>query len=160
MSSLWPDVVVLLLFALPAAAAAQGKSGLHGIRIEAGMSDNHAGHDVFPAGAVRLFTIADRGGLVTIEGGGLIAGPSLGGDAGVTVRRPITPRVFVILRGGAGLLLEDGYTGMFWRFGGGVGVALATGHALTFTYQRGGHDRGAAGPHLLMMGLERRFGRR
>ena len=89
-----------------------------------------------------------------------MAGPSFGGDGGVVVRLPISERVFGILRGGAGILLEDGYFGMFWRFGGGLGVELANGHGVSFTYQRGGHDKGSMGPHLLMIGFERRFGRR
>jgi hypothetical protein len=31
---------------------------------------------------------------------------------------------------------------------------------MTITYQRGGHDAAKIGPHLLMVGWERRVGRR
>ena len=86
--------------------------------------------------------------------------PYLGGDAGLFVRLPVNRWVFGVLRGGVGVLLEDGYTGTFIRVGGGFGVQVNRLSAVTVTYQRGIHGRTAQGPHLFMVGFEHRVGRR
>ena len=153
-------LAMVLVVGLPSVVWAQTPKGL---RVEVGWSDNHRGMDRSAGGAVRGFAAIDDRGLVSVEGGMLIGKPYLGVDAGVDARFPAWPRTFVLVRGGAGVLLEtnpEGYFG-FWRYGGGVELLLTARNRMAITYQRGSHEStDTAGPHLLMVGLEHRFGRR
>ena len=154
-------VTLVVLLAVPSfATARQSQSPSHGFRVEAGHSDTHSGQDRSVGGAFRGFWTVGRDGIVSVEAGGLAGMPYLGGDAGLFVRLPVNRWVFGVLRGGVGLLLEDGYTGTFIRVGGGFGVQVNRGRAVTVTYQRGIHGGTTQGPHLFMVGLEHRVGRR
>jgi hypothetical protein len=150
-------LAMLVLVSLPSVAWAQTPKGF---RVEAGLSDNHSGHDRSVGGAFRVFGVIDDQDLVSIEGGVLAGMPFLGGDGGVQVRFPLRPRVSALARVGAGVTVEDGYVGPFWRYGGGIELLLNARNRLSITYQRGGHDGRDIGPHLLMVGLEHRVGRR
>jgi hypothetical protein len=155
-------LAMLVLLSLPSGALAQTPALRKGIRVEAGLGDNHSGHDRYLGGAFRAFGVIDNQDLVSIEGGVLAGMPFLGGDGGMQIRFPVRPRVSALVRAGAGVTFEDGYVGPFWRYGGGIELHLDRDRAnrLAITYQRGGHDAADIGPHLLMVGLEHRFGRR
>jgi hypothetical protein len=151
-------LAMLVLLSVPSVVLAQTPALRKGIRIEAGFSDDHRGHDRSAGLAIRGFGVIGEQGVVTVEGGALIGKPYLGVDGGVDVRFPVRPRMFVLIRGG--VLLEEDYWG-FVRYGGGVELLLSTRNRLTITYQRGSHDAtDTDGPHLLMVGVEHRFGRR
>ena len=150
-------LVVLALLVLPSLAAAQTRlPPMHGVRVEGGMSDTHDGDDRYPAVAVRAFWTLDSSGPVTLEIGGAYFTYYGAADAGLDVRVPILPRVAGVIRGGAGVLLEGEYLGIFWRFGGGIGVQLTRRHGLLMTWQRGGHNNRNQGPHMVMLGYEYR----
>ena len=57
---------------------------------------------------------------------------------------------------GGGLLLEDGYTGPFFRGGGGVELEVSPRVALRATAQAASHD-GEGGPHHIYLGLDYRW---
>jgi hypothetical protein len=154
-------LAVLVLVSVPSFAWAQTQPSRKGVRVEVGFSDNHDGLDRSFGGAIRAFGIVDRVGLVSVEGGALAGMPYLGGDGGVNVRFPVRRSLSVLVRGGAGVLFEEDFIGPFWRYGGGIELLVTASNRITFTYQRGGHGDGLDnGPHLLMVGWERRVGRR
>ena len=150
-------IMVLVLVSLPSVAWAQT---VKGFRVEGGLSDNHSGHDRYVGGAFRIFGVMDSREMVSIEGGVVAGMPFLGGDGGVQVRFPLRRRVSAIARGGLGVMFEDGYVGPFWRYGGGVELLLTARSRMAISYQRGGHDMSDIGPHLVMLGLDHRFGRK
>jgi hypothetical protein len=132
-------LVMFVLVSLPSGAWAQAQPLRKGIRVEAGFSDNHRGHDRSAGLAIRGFGVLGERGLVSAEGGALIGSPYLVGDGGVDVRVPVLPRLSLLARGGVGLTFEEDFIGPFWRYGGGIEVLLSARHRLSFTYQRGGH---------------------
>jgi hypothetical protein len=148
-------LVFLVLAVFPSVAWAQTPKGL---RIEVGRSDNHEGDDRSATAAVRGFFAVDERGLISLEGGGLIGNPFLGADGGVDVRVPLPSRLSLLGRGGLGLMFEEEFNGLLWRYGGGIEVLLPTRNRIAITYQRGGHDDRDIGPHLLMVGFEFRLG--
>ena len=79
--------MLLALVTLPSVAWAQqrpeNQPSRRGFRVEAGLSDNHTGHDRYPGGAFRAFGVVDHQDRVSIEGGVLAGMPFLGGDGGV-----------------------------------------------------------------------------
>jgi hypothetical protein len=150
-------LAMLVVVSLPSVAWAQTPKGF---RVEAGLSDNHSGQDRSVGGAFRAFGVIDNRDVVSIEGGVVAGMPFLGGDGGVQIRFPLRLRVSAVARVGAGVILEDGYVGPFWRYGGGIELLLNAQNRMTITYQRGGHDVSDIGPHLVMVGLEHRFGRK
>jgi hypothetical protein len=152
-------LAMLVLVSLPSYALAQTPPLRKGFRVEAGFSDNHQGHDRGGGAAIRGFGELDQRGSVTVEGGALIGYPYLGIDGGLDARFPVRTRMSVLIRGGTGLLLEDGYFG-FWRYGAGIELQLSARNRMTITYQRGAHDGRDIGPHLLMVGWERSVRRR
>jgi hypothetical protein len=152
-------LAVLVLVSLASTVWAQTEPVRKGVRVEAGFSDNHEGHDRSFGGAIRAFAIVDRRGLVGVEGGALAGMPYLGVDGGMDVRVPLRPRLSLLARGGAGVMLEEDFIGPFWRYGGGVEFLLTARNRMSISYQRGGHGQGAdIGPHLLMAGWEHRVG--
>ena len=124
------------------------------IRFEAGYSSNHAGSDKSIGGAVR-FGISREPDVFRLETGLIAGAPYLGLDAGLEVRFPRRASLGMVLRAGGGLLIEDGYIGVFVRGGGGVEFDLSPRVALRATAQAGSHG-GDGGPHHLYLGLDYR----
>lgn len=126
------------------------------IRFETGYSANHDGSDNGIGGAVRFGFTPARNDLLRFEAG-LIAGPPYAGlDAGIEVRFPQRTRLGVVLRGGGGLLIEDGYSGAFVRGGGGLELDVSPRVALRATVQAASHG-GQGGPHHAYFGFEYRW---
>jgi hypothetical protein len=153
-------VLIVAAFACQPAHAQQlgGAEARTAQRVEFGFSGNHQGEDIFPAVTYRLTGALDRDRFLTVEGG-VLATPNPAIDAGLRVRFPVGRRMAALLSGGSGLLIEDGYVGPFWRFGTGLEWRVGARTTLSATVEAGGHDARDYGPHFVMFGIERRFGR-
>jgi hypothetical protein len=55
------------------------------------------------------------------------------------------------------MLFEPDWKGLFFRGGGGIEGRFTPDVAMSLTVQGGMHDGQGLGPHLIMVGLERRF---
>ena len=115
---------------------------------------NHEGSDNGLGGTFRLGVIrADE--RYRLEGG-LIAGIPYGGlDVGIEKRFSPEAKAGIVLRAGGGLLIEDGFTGIFLRGGGGVEWQVSPRVALRATAQAGYHG-GVMGPNHIYVGLDYR----
>jgi hypothetical protein len=137
------------------AQAAQPQEGsTKFFRVEAGYSSNHGGTDTGLGGALRFGIIGTSVGRLEA---GLIAGiPYAGLDAGIEVRLPRRAPVGILLRWGGGLLVEDGFFGVYGRAGGGVEVDVSPRVAVRGMWQAGYHG-GSGGPHLMYFGVDYRW---
>jgi hypothetical protein len=146
-------VLAMCVFARPAQAQ-QVRTKI--LRVELGYSSNHQGSDTGISGAVHFALSGKGGGPFRFEAG-LIAGhPYVGLDAGVEVRFPKAAPVGVLVRAGGGLLVEDGFIGIYGRGGGGVEWILNAQVALRGTWQSGYHGD-VGGPHLMHFGVDYRW---
>ena len=126
------------------------------LRFETGYSSNHDGSDNSIGGAVRFGFSRAPDDLLRFEAGLIAGDPYAGLDAGIEVRFPQRARLGVALRGGGGLLVEDGYAGAFVRGGGGLELDVSPRVALRATVQAAFHG-GQGGPHHAYFGFDYRW---
>lgn len=144
---------LILVFCLIAPPVQAQNPPAQRLRVEAGYSVNHDGSDKGLGGAVGYVRDLTFDGALRLETG-LIAGPPyLGALVGLEYRIPQRSRFGVVLRGGGGLLLEDGFTGLHLRGGGGIEYDLSSRIALRATAQ-GGYHGGTSGPHSFYLGVD------
>jgi hypothetical protein len=127
------------------------------MRMESSLMQIHS-DDRAPAGALRLSRALGADGATAVDVG-LSASGYLSLDAGIERRLCTRCRIQPFLGGGIGLLGEDGYTGWMVRGTAGLEAPLGSGWVGRVSGQLGSHG-GQSGPHMVTIGLGRRFGTR
>jgi hypothetical protein len=148
-------VAATVLLAVIAQPAAAQRVGIHA---EGGVAHTH-GASAAGVG-FHVFTFIDRQGSTRLDFGVIGDAYSFALDAGLDYRVPVATRWTVVIRGGGGLMVEGPeWAGPFLRAGGGVAWTYSPNQFVTVIFDGGTHD-GFAGPNRVMLGWERRFGRK
>ena len=146
------SVALLALLARPAAAQRVG------IRAEIGIVHMHDAGGA--AAGFHVSNLVGSSGATRLDFGVIGDSFSVAVDGGLAYRVPISRRWTAVLRGGGGFMVEGpDWAGLFLRVGSGVAWGYSPNGSVALIFDAGVHD-GFAGPSRLMLGWERRFGRR
>ena len=118
-------------------------------------------HGVGGAGAgFHVFRLVGRTEATRLDFGAIGDVYSVAIDTGLDYRVPVAARLALVLRGGAGFMVEGPeWVGAFLRLGGGFAWRYSTNAAVTVIFDGATHD-GLSGPNRLMLGWEQRFGKK